>query len=41
MQKRELYKNFKSEKIEEIISEQHRLLKELNVSDPVEDYNRL
>lgn len=39
--KRELYKNFSSEKIEEIIAEQHRLLKELNLPDPIEDYNRL
>jgi hypothetical protein len=41
LNKRELYKNFSSEQVEKIITEQHRLLQELRITDPVEDYNRL
>ena len=41
LHKREVYKNFRSEKIEELIGEQHGLLQELRRTDPVEKYNRL
>jgi hypothetical protein len=39
--KRDLYKNFSPEKVEEIITEQHLLLQILKKSDPIESYNRL
>ena len=39
--KREMYKNFKAETIEEIITEQHELLKIIRQKDPMEEYNRL
>lgn len=39
--KRDIYRDFRPEKIEEIIMEQQRLLKELQKADPVEEHNRL
>ena len=39
--KRDLYKNFKAEKVEELIVEQQKLLQEFRKNDPSEDYNKL
>lgn len=39
--KRDLYKNFTADKVEEIINEQHQLLQILKKSDPLESYNKL
>lgn len=39
--KRDLYKNFSPDKIEEIITEQHVLLQILKKSDPIDSYNKL
>jgi hypothetical protein len=39
--KRDLYRDFTSHKIEQIIAEQQHLLKQLDLPDPLEDYNRL
>lgn len=39
--KREFYRDFTSDKVEQLISEQQKLLQELRKNDPSEDYNRL
>ena len=39
--KKEIYENFTPEKIEDIISEQHELLKILRKRKPVDEHNKL
>ena len=41
LKKRELYREFRAEKVEEILKEQQGLLRTLSQTDPLEDYNRL
>ncbi len=41
LMKKEIYKNFKPETIEAIISEQHELLKKLKETQPIDEHNRL
>jgi hypothetical protein len=36
-----MYKSFKPETIEDIITEQHELLKTIRKKDPIEEYSRL
>jgi hypothetical protein len=39
--KRDLYRNFRAESVEQIITQQHHLLQLINKKDPLEEYNRL